>query len=132
LGDQVGSGRAPVRLAIDGPIVPGDVPVLWERVRGVVEAGQAEVVVCDLEGLAGPDVATLDALARLQLAAKRSGGRIRLQHACASLRALLAFTGLGEVVPLAAGSVVQPRRQPEQREQPLDVEEEDDPGDLVP
>jgi ABC-type transporter Mla MlaB component len=132
LGDQERSGRGPVRLAIDGPIVPGDVPRLWERVRGVVEAGEAEVVVCDLEGLAAPDVATLDALARLQLAARRAGGRIRLQHACASLRELLALTGLGEVVPLGAGSVVQPLRQPEQREQPLDVEEEGDPGDLVP
>ena len=45
------------------------------------------------------DVATVDGLARLQLAALRMGCRMRLRNASADLLALVAFMGLADVLP---------------------------------
>jgi hypothetical protein len=81
-------------------------------------------IVCDVGALAA-NARTLDALARLQLSAKRSGLDIRLSHASSDLRALLALAGLGEVLGLEAGG------QAEEREHRVGVEEErhlDDPA----
>jgi ABC-type transporter Mla MlaB component len=125
-----GPGRDPIGVAIEGRLEPGDVPRLWARVRALQGAGDARLVVCDVSGLADPDVATVDALARLQLAARRSGCQIRLHRPCARLRGLLVLTGLAEAIPLAPSLPLQPRGEPEEREQPLGVEEEGDPGDL--
>ena len=49
---------------------------------------------CDVGGPRLPDAATVDALARLQLAARRLGLEIRLRHASSELQELLAFVGL--------------------------------------
>jgi hypothetical protein len=81
-------------------------------------------VVLDVSTLA-PTVSTIDALARFQLAARRRGQRLQLRQASDELRRLIAFAGLGDVLR------VEPRRQPEEREQRLGVEEErelDDPS----
>jgi STAS domain len=81
-------------------------------------------IVCDVRDAAA-SLRTLAALARLQLAARRVGGEIRLRRASPELRELLDVTGLGEVLRLEA------RREPEEREEPLGVEEErqlDDPA----
>jgi ABC-type transporter Mla MlaB component len=48
------------------------------------------------------DAATVDALARLQLAARRQGARIGLYGATAELRELIGFMGLQEVLPIEA------------------------------
>jgi anti-anti-sigma regulatory factor len=82
-----------------------------------------EKLPCDVRALRA-DVVALDALARLQLAARQAGFELRLVHASAELRCLIAFTGLAEVLRVEA------ERQPEEREQRLGVEEEgqlDDP-----
>ena len=83
-----------------------------------------EKLSCDVRALRA-DVAALDALARLQVAARRAGFELRLLHASAELQCLISFTGLAEVLG------VEPGRQPEEREQGLGVEEEaelDDPA----
>jgi hypothetical protein len=83
-----------------------------------------EKLPCDVRGLRA-DVAAVDALARLQLAARRAGFELRLVHASAELRCLIAFTGLGAVLR------VEPQRKAEEREQSLGIEEErqlDDPA----
>jgi len=54
-------------------------------------------VICDVRG-AGADAATVDALARLQLTAKRLGCRMRLRNASAELLQLVAFMGLADVL----------------------------------
>ncbi len=60
------------------------------------------IVLCDVRG-AEPDAVTVDALARLQLAARRSGREIRLAATPRpSCCALVAFMGLAEVLPEAA------------------------------
>jgi ABC-type transporter Mla MlaB component len=46
-----------------------------------------------------PDESDVDALARLQLAAKRRGARLELYGASAQLIALLELAGLSEVLP---------------------------------
>jgi anti-anti-sigma regulatory factor len=86
-------------------------------------ASTPTTVVLDVSTLA-PSVSTIDALARFQLAARRRGQRLRLRQASDELRQLIAFAGLSEVLR------VEPRRQSEEREQRLRVEEErelDDP-----
>jgi hypothetical protein len=80
--------------------------------------------VCDLRGVAA-DCVTVDALARLHLAAKRAGVDLDVRHASRELKELIVFTGLSGVLG------VEPRRQVEEREDLLGREEErqlDDPS----
>jgi hypothetical protein len=72
---------------------------------------------CDVHALPA-DGGAVDALARLQVAARRVGLELRLRHASPELCCLLRFTGLEEVL------CVEPERQPEEREERLGVEEE--------
>lgn len=78
-------------------------------------------------GALAPDVASADRLARLQLAARGRGRRIRVVGASAELVDLLEFMGLDGVLGVGEGSALQPGRQPEEREEALDVEEEANP-----
>lgn len=114
-------------LIVTGPIEPGDVADLCERGRALVPCGEGEVR-CDVGGLAEPDVAAIDALARLQLTAIRLGRRVRLRHACDRLQDLVGLVGLREVLP-SEGSGIQTGRQPEEWEQVGGVEEERDRAD---
>jgi ABC-type transporter Mla MlaB component len=116
-------------LAFGGRIARADIPALCERVRALLEGCDAELVVCDLGALVDPDAVTVDALARLQLTARRLGRRVRLRDPCAELQELLALMGLDDVLPLGAPSGLQPRGQAEQREQAGGVQEEADPVD---
>ena len=87
-------------------------------------APRPSTIVCDVGSLA-PDAVTIDALARLQLTARRLGGEVRLRHASSELQELLDFVGLRAVLRVEAGW------QPEEREQRVGVEEErefDDPA----
>jgi hypothetical protein len=61
-------------------------------------ASASRIVECDVAGLP-PDAVTVDALARLQLAARRNGRRVRLRNASEELRALLDIAGLRDVLP---------------------------------
>lgn len=57
----------------------------------------------------GSDLRTIDALARLHLAVGRAGARLEVVGAGADLRALLALTGLADVLALAAPAPSGPR-----------------------
>ena len=63
----------------------------------VLEREDADVALCDVSA-AKPDAVTVDALARLQLAARRRGCQVRLRHASSELLDLLAFMGLRDVL----------------------------------
>ena len=65
-----------------------------------------------------PDLEIVDALARLQLAARRSGYEVAVTAAPDDVLELIELAGLAETL------CVEPLRQPEQREQRLGVEEE--------
>lgn len=71
----------------------------------------------------------MDALARLQLAARRLGRQIRLGNAGTRLQELLALLGLSEVLPMSGGLPLEPRGQAEEGEQTWGVEEEADRAD---
>jgi ABC-type transporter Mla MlaB component len=90
--------RSAITFAIRGPIARSDLPGLCNRVCCLLERSDAAVVLCDVGGVAA-DAVTVDALARLQLAARRHGCQVRLRHASEELRELLAFMGVQDVLP---------------------------------
>lgn len=89
---------------------------------------QSSPILFDLSALVQPDLGTVEALARLQVVVRRAGLRIEVRGVCRSLRELIELAGLVEVLGLR----LELRRQAEQREQPLGVEEERDGGEPVP
>ncbi|WP_158810537.1 STAS domain-containing protein [Streptomyces leeuwenhoekii] len=109
----------PAVLVLSGPVSPREVPRLCDEVRALLETTGAPVVVCDVGGLGPPGLAVVELLARLELAARRAGGRIRLRGPGPALQALLGLTGLG----------FETEGQPEQREPTPGVEEAVEPGD---
>jgi hypothetical protein len=116
-------------LVIAGPVAgPEDVRRLCEQLRAVIQRSDAHVVVCDVSALPA-SARSIEALARLQLTARRLGRRIRLQRASRCLEELLEFAGLADVVSVNAPVGGEREGQPEHREHPLDVEEAVDRGD---
>ena len=87
-----------ITFAIWGPIARGDLPGLSDRVCALLSEGGATLAFCDVTGV-DVDAVTVDALARLQLAARRQQCRIRLRNASDELRDLIAFMGLDEILP---------------------------------
>lgn len=84
-------------FAIWGPIAREDLPGLCDRVCALLERNGAGVARCDVSSV-DVDAVTVDALARLQLAARRRGCQVRLQHASSELLELVAFMGLSDVL----------------------------------
>jgi ABC-type transporter Mla MlaB component len=92
------SGPHTVAFSIRGPICRDDLPGLCDRVCALLQEHGAGVVYCDVYGV-GTDAVTVDALARLQLAARRCRCQVRLCHASDELIQLVAFIGLTDVLP---------------------------------
>jgi len=88
---------SPITFAIYGPIGRADLAGLCERVCTLLAGSRAAVALCDVSGV-GIDAVTVDALARLQLAARRHGCEVRLRHASRELLELVAFMGLRDVL----------------------------------
>ncbi|MFF7274395.1 STAS domain-containing protein [Streptomyces griseorubiginosus] len=109
----------PAVLVLTGPVTRDEVTGLSDEVGALLRTTRAGVVVCDVAGLGPPGLGTVDLLARLQLAARRAGGRIRLRDPDPGLHALLDLVGLRFEV----------EGQTEQREPALGVEEEVEPGE---
>ena len=93
-----GSARSTIRFAIRGPIERDDLPGLCDRVCALLERRAGGDVLCDVSDVP-VDAVTVDALARLQLGARRHGCRVRLVNAASELRELVAFMGLRDVLP---------------------------------
>lgn len=90
-------------VVLDSQISSKSIPRLCENLRAVLEASDADVVVCDVGTLVAASPVTLDvldALARLQLTAKRVGRRLHVANASSQLRTLLTLTGLSETLLL--------------------------------
>ena len=92
-------GDAPASHTLDlvDPVGAADIPPLCRRAECLLSGDYAAVIVCDLKGVTSPDVATVDALARLQLTARRHAGGIRLVNVSPALEDLLRFSGLGSL-----------------------------------
>jgi anti-anti-sigma regulatory factor len=116
-------------VMLGGRIGPADVPALCARVGALRERSGAATVVCDVRALTDPDLGTVDALARLVLAGRRGGCRIRLRHVPGELRQLFVLVGLAEMVGLPCDLPLGGGGQAEQGEHARGVEERVDPGD---
>jgi hypothetical protein len=79
--------------------MPSDAEGGTTRAVVLVLDGDVEVVLWRMDGMPDPELWVVDALARLQLAARQMGGSIRLRNPCERLRALLDLAGLSEVFP---------------------------------
>jgi ABC-type transporter Mla MlaB component len=86
-----------ITFAITGPITRDDLPGLCNRVCTLLEESSASVAYCDVVGV-GVDAVTVDALARLQLGARRRDCTVRLLNAAPELLALVEFMGLENVI----------------------------------
>jgi len=122
--------RAPIVIGIDGRVAREELPALYARTCALLLGSDAILVICDVGGLTDPDAVAVDALVRLQLAARRSGRQLRVRNASRQLLELLDLAGLRDVVP-PCGSLLGPRGQVEEWEQRRSVEEEADPDDLA-
>ena len=87
----------PVQFAVHGPIVREDLPGLCDRVCRLLAENAAAEILCDVRSVA-PDAVTVDALARLQLAAHRNGRKVRLQNVSPELLELVEFMALDDVL----------------------------------
>jgi ABC-type transporter Mla MlaB component len=85
-------------FAIWGPIARNDLPGLRDRVCALLHERGPGVARCDVTGVE-PDAVTVEALARLQLGARRLGCQVRLTNASAELRELIEYMGLSDVLP---------------------------------
>lgn len=86
-------------LIIAGPLRDdAAIKALLERLCAVIDTTDAATIAVDVHALPA-NCRSLDALARLQLTARRNQRRIRLQRAAPALRHLLDFAGLADVVP---------------------------------
>ncbi|MGW3949945.1 STAS domain-containing protein [Streptomyces sp. NPDC004752] len=81
-------------LVLTSPVARDEVTGLCDDLRGLLEATGLGIVVVDVGGLGPPGLGAVDLLARLELTARRAGGRIRLRDADPALRALLDLVGL--------------------------------------
>ena len=112
-------------MGIPDPLEREGIPELCGRVEGILRERVADLVLCDPGVGASPSAATVEALARLCLVARRHGLAFQVLHPCDALRDLLALTGLDEVLLLETDG------EPEQGEQRRGVQEEGDAGDPI-
>jgi ABC-type transporter Mla MlaB component len=101
-----------IHFEIRGPIRRDDLPGLCARVCALLARERPAVALCDCATV-GADAVTVDALARLQLAARRAGCQVRLRGASRELTSLVALMGLGDVLvdedPSAGGRAASAR-----------------------
>lgn len=78
---------------------PVEGQALCLRLRQRIEANEsAEIVICDLGRITTPDAAVIDALARVQLTARRLGRTVLYRSASPFVRSLLDLAGLEQVI----------------------------------
>lgn len=128
MAEHAESPSATVVISLSDPITRADIPVLCRRlVVGLTDTAY-QVVVCDVGGVSRPDATVIDALARLQLTARRNDWELSLRNAPQQLLDLLSLAGLTDVIRVGTPSGVEPGRQTEQGEQTR-FHEVGEPGD---
>ena len=88
----------PPTFAIHGPIARSDLRGLARRICALLRQTPSDTWICEVGGVE-PDAVTVDALARLQLAAHRNHTKIQLENASKELKELLALMGLDQILP---------------------------------
>ncbi|WP_069171034.1 STAS domain-containing protein [Streptomyces griseus] len=95
-----GVNATPSALVLTGRVTRADVPGLCAELEALLDGAPETVLVeCDLGGVVRPDLALVEAVARLGLVARRAGGvELRLCNVPAGCRALLDLVGLAHGV----------------------------------
>ena len=96
---MAGAAGRPLMFTIAAPLQRADLPGLYTRVCALLTDHAGETLHCDVRD-ARPDAVTAEALARLALAARRHGCRVRLCHASPELLEFVEFMGLTRVLPV--------------------------------
>lgn len=78
-------------------------PRLPAQLRALIRSTAGPVVTLDVGALRSVDLATVDALARLQLLAVGLGAKLRLRAPSPQLSALLGLAGLADILPGGPG-----------------------------
>ena len=117
-------------LVLEGRVGRGDTVRLTGRLLALLEGNASGRVVCDVSGVAGPDLGTVEVLARLRLTARRAGRRLVLRGVNGDLAELVLLAGLSDVLVMEPLGV-EARGEAEEGEEAGGVEEEDDAGDAV-
>jgi STAS domain len=110
-------GARTVVVVIDGPLTRHDVAGLCAAARRLLTTRDVSEITYDVGAAVAPDLTAIDAVARLELTARRAAGSIRVRRASGELRALLAAVGLCDVVALCDGSPLEPGGHVEEGEQ---------------
>ena len=119
-------------MAVRPHLARDEVRALGEQLARRLSEGDVAEVQVDVSSIRTPDVVYVDALARMQLVARRQGSRVRLIGPCSRLLELLVLVGLEDMFADERDtSGLELHREPEHREQPLDVEVGVDPGDPI-
>jgi anti-anti-sigma regulatory factor len=127
---RAGLEAGAVVLVLVGRVGRGDTPALTERLRAVLEGCASGRVICDVSGVAGADLGTVEVLARLRVAARRAGRRLVLRGVNGDLAELVLLAGLADVLVMEPLGI-EPGREAEEGEEAGGVEEEDDARDAV-
>ena len=80
-------------FCVGGPIARSDLPGLSARLCSLLSGSKPDIAFCDVSAVEA-DAVTVEALARLQLAARRHGCHVCLVRASKGLSDLVAFMGL--------------------------------------
>lgn len=96
-----------------------DVHSLADDLVHQLSTGVVAEVLVDVSRIDTPDVVYLDALARLQLTARRHGSTIRVVDPCPDLVDLLGVAGLSDIIPVRVGDsqVVDPDQRDTRQDQ---------------
>ncbi len=106
---MAGGPQRTVTVAVPCPLRRAELPGLFARTCKLLGAGRGapSLLLCEVAGIAA-DAVAVDALARLALAARRSGCEARLRGASPELLGLLQLVGLADVLR-AEGDVTSDR-----------------------
>jgi ABC-type transporter Mla MlaB component len=90
--------RRTVTMTVPSPLGRAELPALFARTCELLALDRGcELLLCEVGDIAA-DAVAVDALARLALAARRSGCEVRLRGASPELLGLVELIGLGEVL----------------------------------
>jgi anti-anti-sigma regulatory factor len=88
-------------LAVGGCVRPDDVQEVVATAAQMMRDDDSERVVLDLALLQSRGLSAVDAVVQIQLAARRQGRCVEVRNAAPEMQRLLAFVGLGDLLPPA-------------------------------
>jgi ABC-type transporter Mla MlaB component len=101
----MGARRRTVAVTVPSPLARAQLPGLLTRTCALLAGDEGcELLLCQVAGVAA-DAVAVDALARLALAARRSGCEVRLRGASPELIGLIDLIGLADVLRPEQGAL---------------------------